>query len=373
MEITKGDNLMADTFTYKQYTEGEEVKRAKELLDNQQKSKPGEYKSQWQSGLDDTMKKILNREKFSYDLNGDALYQQYKDQYVLQGQKAMMDTMGQAQAMTGGYGNSYAQTAGQQTYQGYLQQLNDKIPELYQLALDKYQMEGDDLKDQYSMMYEQEEKDYGRYRDTVSDWENEINRLQDQYNTEREFDYNKYDDDRNFEYGKYVDDREHQYQKDRDAIEDEQWLKEYEETKRQFDEELAENKRQFDEDLAWEKSQYSDSSSGSSSGGSSSGGGGGYNYDTHGLSTEEIKALQRELGVTADGIWGPKTEAAYQAKYGGGDDDSSADDYFNSLISSGYDKSEVGKEINKALNDGAITPEEARKLKNTYTPRGYTY
>lgn len=143
------------------------------------------YKSQWQSQLDDTMGKILNREKFSYDLNGDALYQQYKDRYVNQGRMAMMDTMGQAQAMTGGYGNSYAQSVGQQTYQNYLQGLNDKIPELYNLALSKYQMEGDQLKDQYSILGNREAQDYGRWAD-----------------------------DRDFGYGQFVDDRNYRYQLD---------------------------------------------------------------------------------------------------------------------------------------------------------------
>lgn len=63
--------------------------------------------------------KLQNQEKFSYDLNGDALYQQYKDQYTTQGKLAMMDTMGQAAALTGGYGNSYAQGVGQQAYHCY--------------------------------------------------------------------------------------------------------------------------------------------------------------------------------------------------------------------------------------------------------------
>ena len=143
------------------------------------------YQSQWQSQLDDTIGKILNREKFSYDLNGDALYQQYKDRYVTQGRMAMMDTMGQAQAMTGGYGNSYAQSVGQQTYQNYLQGLNDKIPELYNLALSKYQMEGDQLKDQYSILGNREAQDYGRWAA-----------------------------DRDFGYGQFVDDRNYQYQLD---------------------------------------------------------------------------------------------------------------------------------------------------------------
>ena len=89
------------------------------------------YQATYDQQLQDLYNQIVNRDKFSYDLNADALYQQYKDQYTTQGKLAMMDTMGQAQAMTGGYGNSYAQSVGQQAYQGYLQQLNDVIPELY--------------------------------------------------------------------------------------------------------------------------------------------------------------------------------------------------------------------------------------------------
>lgn len=155
------------------------------LDDEEKKYEAKPYQSKWQSQLDDTMGKILNREKFSYDLNGDALYQQYKDRYVNQGRMAMMDTMGQAQAMTGGYGNSYAQGAGQQAYQSYLQGLNDKIPELYNLALSKYQMEGDQLKDQYSILGNQEAQDYSRWAA-----------------------------DRDFGYGQFVDDRNYQYQLD---------------------------------------------------------------------------------------------------------------------------------------------------------------
>lgn len=109
-------------------------------------------KSPWSDTLNDTINRILNGEKFSYDLNGDTLYQQYKDQYTTQGQMAMMDTMGQAAAMTGGYGNSYAQNVGQQVYQGYLQQLNDRVPELYQLALNQYNQEQQGLQDQASIL-----------------------------------------------------------------------------------------------------------------------------------------------------------------------------------------------------------------------------
>jgi hypothetical protein len=147
---------------------------------------------------------------------------------------AMMDTMGQAAAMTGGYGNSYAQGVGQQAYQGYLQQLNSKIPELYQLAMSKYQMEGNELKDQYSMLGAQEQMDYGRYRDTVSDYNTELDRLQNQFNAERDYDYSKWTDGRDFSYGQFADDRAYGYQTDRDKIADQQWQAEFNEAIRQF-------------------------------------------------------------------------------------------------------------------------------------------
>ena len=117
-----GDNTTNDTattdtkapsFEYEEYKPSDTVTQAEELLKQQLANKPGDYQSAWQTQLDDILNQILNREKFSYDLNGDALYQQYKDLFTTQGKMAMMDTMGQAQAMTGGYGNSYAQTVGQ--------------------------------------------------------------------------------------------------------------------------------------------------------------------------------------------------------------------------------------------------------------------
>lgn len=115
--------------------------------------------------MDELFDQLLNREKFSYDLNGDALYQQYKDQYLKQGSLAMQDTMGQAAALTGGYGNSYAQTAGQQAYNQYLGQLNSVIPDLYSLALNRYNQEGNELWNLYDAYADRENQDYSRYVD----------------------------------------------------------------------------------------------------------------------------------------------------------------------------------------------------------------
>ena len=202
------------------------INQALQALQKQQASKPGQYQSEWQAQINEMLDKIMNREKFSYDLNGDALYQQYKDQYTVQGQQAMMDTMGQAQAMTGGYGNSYAQTVGQQVYQGYMQQLGDKIPELYQMALNQYNQEGQNMLNQYGLMMDQENQDYGRYRDTVSDYQTELDRLLSQYYTERDFGY----------------------QQDRDKVSDEQWQKQYDESVRQWQAEFDEALRRYNEE-----------------------------------------------------------------------------------------------------------------------------
>ena len=290
-------------FSYGEYEKSDVVKQAEALLQQQLANKPGEYQSAWQTQLDETLNKILNREKFTYDLNGDALYQQYKDQYMLQGQQAMMDTMGQAAAMTGGYGNSYAQTVGQQTYQGYLQQLNDRIPELYQLALNQYNQEGQDLYNQYGLYADREDQDYGRYRDTVSDYNTELDRLINDSRYQAEQDYGKYMDAYNMaygqhrdqvsdwqyelgradedywnqynrDYGQYTDDRNlsyqqnrdqvsdtqwdqsFQYQQDRDQVSDEQWQATFDEGVRQYNESLAEEQRQYDASLAENQRQY---------------------------------------------------------------------------------------------------------------------
>ena len=229
-----GNTATNTGFQYDAYQESDTVKQAQALLQQQMASKPGAYQSQWQGQLNDTINSILNRDKFSYNLNEDALYQQYADQYINQGRMAMMDTMGQAAALTGGYGNSYAQSVGQQAYQGYLQQLNDVIPELYQMALNQYQLEGQALNDQFAILGAQEQQDYGRYRDTVGDWGAELDRLQNQYNAERDYDYGKWTDGRDFGYGQYIDDRNYTYQQGRDQVTDSQWQKEFDEAIRQF-------------------------------------------------------------------------------------------------------------------------------------------
>lgn len=121
------------------------------------------YKDQWK--LDGVKNQIANYGDFSYDVNSDALYQQYADQYTRMGDLAMQDTMGQAAALTGGYGSSYATTAGAQAYQSYLQQLNDKVPELAQMAEARHNQGLQNLYNQYGMYTDDRDFEFGKWQD----------------------------------------------------------------------------------------------------------------------------------------------------------------------------------------------------------------
>lgn len=116
--------------------------------------------------------KIMNRGEFTYDVNKDKLYQQYRDLYAQMGRSAMEDTMGQGAALTGGYGSTYSQNAGQQAYNAYLQKLNEVVPELYTAAYNRYNQEGQNLMNLYTMARSNADSAYER------DYNQWYNRLQ---------------------------------------------------------------------------------------------------------------------------------------------------------------------------------------------------
>lgn len=100
---------------------------------------------------------ITGRPAFSYDPASDPVYNSYAQSYRRRGRLAMRDTMGQAAALTGGYGSSYAQSVGQQQYDSYLQSLGEALPELYGMAWQRYNAEGDALKTAWELASERSE------------------------------------------------------------------------------------------------------------------------------------------------------------------------------------------------------------------------
>lgn len=186
------------------YNQSQEVTDAWNKVKELEGSKPADYVSKYGDQIQALLDKILNRDPFKYDFNADPMYQMYKDRYLQQGRMAMQDTMGDAAALTGGYGNSYAATAGQQAYQSYLQGLNDRIPGLRDFAYNAWLNEGDRIRSNLSTLQGLDESDYARYRDTVGDYKDELN-----------YYYNRFGDMSDREYNRYLNDAS-AWEKDRD-------------------------------------------------------------------------------------------------------------------------------------------------------------
>lgn len=179
------------------YVQGDKVTQAYDKLQEIVNGKPT-FESSYEEQLKGLYDQIMNREKFNYDFNADSMYKMYKDNYTQQGRTAMQDTMGQAASMTGGYASSYGQTAGQQTYQNYLQQLNNMIPELRDQAYQQYKDEGAELLNKYNVSTDAYDREYGQYRDSVADWQSDRAYQQGAYQDERNFDYSQFTDNRNY-------------------------------------------------------------------------------------------------------------------------------------------------------------------------------
>lgn len=221
LQGVKGNTAQMVGQTQQAWQPSDNVNNALNYLNSIQQKDPGTWdaqKNQFYQQATDILGQIQNKGKFQYDINQDALYQQAKDQYVRNAQQAMIDTTGQMQTQTGGYGNSYAATAGNQVYQQNLQNLAALAPEYYDRALAADNAERDRLQnlmglnlnmygvdqDAYNMelnknqadrnfglgayetMYNQ---DYGRNQDDRNYWWNIATGENSQFNTDRSQDY----------------------------------------------------------------------------------------------------------------------------------------------------------------------------------------
>ena len=174
-------------------------------------------------------------------------------------------------------------------------------------------------------------------------------------------------------YDNYWNEQNLAYQKDRDKISDEQWQAEFDEAKRQFDEQM---------DLKTKSSSSSSSSSSKSSSSSSKSSSSSYTKNP-GYTKDQIISLQKAAGITADGVWGPQTAAAYDKGVRPKEKELSSYAQLTKdldAIVAGQDsngkkveKGEVSSVIREAQKNGEITQNQAQQLLNKYTPKGYTY
>lgn len=136
------------------------------------------YTNKYSAQIGSLLRDVLGQDEFTYDPNTDPTYQQYEESYTRVGQQAMEDTLAQVSARTGGLASSYAGAAAQQTYNGYMAALADKVPELRQQAYQEYLNRGAAKRQDLQLLQSLEELAYSRYL-------NDLN----QHNADRNFAY----------------------------------------------------------------------------------------------------------------------------------------------------------------------------------------
>jgi hypothetical protein len=125
----------------------------------------------------------MNREDFEYDVDKDQMFQQALASAMNSGKSAMQDTMGQAAALTGGYGSTYATTAGNQAYNAFIEDAYNNLPEYYNMALAAYEAEGQQMLQQYNMLDAADTKEYSQwYNDVDLQYRQTRDMVNDDYN-----------------------------------------------------------------------------------------------------------------------------------------------------------------------------------------------
>lgn len=193
--------------------------------------------------------KLNNQSAFSYDLNGDALYQQYREQAMKAARKNSENAMQQAAAMNGGYGSSYASAMAGQAYSEAMGKLDNILPELYGQAYNRYlndrtyntQLANDSMSRAenllgkklttganeytaevnandtgYTRSTDNRDYYYQKYRDQVGDIKDILGRNDSASGKS----YDAQVDANQMGYGRAIDRRDYQHQKSREAVGD---------------------------------------------------------------------------------------------------------------------------------------------------------
>ena len=378
------------------------------------------YESPYGDQISGMLAELTNRDPFAYDHTTDPLYSSYAKQYTREGKRATADALGEAASATGGIPSSYAVTAATQAGDYYASQLADKIPELYQIAYDKYLQEYQMKLSDLNALQQQEAFAYGQYQDQLG-----------QYNTDRNFDYaawldqyemdqnqintlrglrgdeydmyltelGQYNTDRNFDYSQFLDEidsqtleRNEEYQREQDEYnrawdeEERAYQREQDAYDRMVDEEnraynRAKSARSEELDLAELAAQFGDYDALRALGinvdeealkkTSSSGG------TTLAQQRElaELAAkygdydLLRELGIEPDREEKRETAAAEESSEGylsEADADAQVEDQIKQLVDEGYDTTAIRAMLARAKKAGLLSSSGYARLFDKY-------
>lgn len=122
------------------------------------------YVSEYKDRADQARENVIN---FQYDPLKDASYQSLAKVYGQRGNIAAKNSLGDAAALNGGYGSSFAVSAAQQARNQYNQELASMVPQLEQAAYGR-------ATDAYNMLNQAEQSEYARYMDNYNNLWNQF-------------------------------------------------------------------------------------------------------------------------------------------------------------------------------------------------------
>ena len=165
---------------------------AQSQLEQFQSSRPGSYSSPYAGQISDLTGQLNDRE-FNYSYIQDPAYQYYKSLYQQQAQRAGEHAQASASALGGGYGNSWATTAGADAYNAQMSGLNEVINSLYDQALGEYNDETSRLQSSLNNLYTAESSAQNAYASQMNNYYNQLNYYQQQAEAEQQRKQNQTD------------------------------------------------------------------------------------------------------------------------------------------------------------------------------------
>lgn len=284
-----------------------------------------DYGSFEYSGQDDYQKvldSLVNQQPFAYDLQADPSWGAYKKAYMREGDRASANALAQASAASGGRASSYAMTAAQQAGNYYAGQLADVIPTLEQQAYSRYLGDINNRVNSLNALANDRAFEQGQWMDGYNMLQNSLGNFQTQDQT----DYQRYLDAMNLQYQAEQDKQAQEQQKFQNAL--------------ALYQAMGYATPDVAQTLGISGNGTNSTPAGNGGGstgnkGNSGSGKGSSGYDNGGLTSAQIKELQKALGVTADGKYGPKSskaagglsaEEAYKKYVAGNGTESGADD-----------------------------------------------
>ena len=179
-----------------EYTDSADTLAAKDkMTEYESKISTEPYKGTYTEEVDNMVKAYLGKDKFNYNPNNDATYQQLRDTYLNTGKTAMQDTLGSGVLLSGGNNNSAAQVVAQQVYNDYARKVSDVIPTLEAQAYDRYRTENADLLNNISLLSGLDDKEYSRHQNEISNIMNLLNYYGGKYQTSVSKDQTQYGND----------------------------------------------------------------------------------------------------------------------------------------------------------------------------------